>query len=202
MKPKYLFLVSFFLTLASVGLWRYLKSSAINSMNIAVATSLSKSTVPRSVTATAVTNPVTSSVAANPTSTASSIQPHPDEQAELNGTIATIAVLMKTGAGMSEVYKTFTPPNKFDADHYEKLLKLQENIDADSAKDPKLQKGLTQFNENMAQSWTELENQTPTFNAAVNQATYKFSIQMRNGRPPLTLDYRFSKIYGKWYLDP
>jgi hypothetical protein len=50
------------------------------------------------------------------------------------------------------------------------------------------------------QSWTELESQTPTFNAADNEATYMYTIHFTDGPSSQPLPRVFIKIDGRWYL--
>ncbi len=117
-----------------------------------------------------------------------------DTQAELKTAIPDIVRLLRAGDPV-DAYKTYTPPNEFNAQAAQQMQELQLQAQATAVQDPELRQLMQKAQAEIVQAYEALEEQTPTLNATGDEATYMFAMP-RTGIQPLT----FVKIDGKWYI--
>jgi len=133
-----------------------------------------------------------------------------DPQAELNTAIYDIARLIRAG-DKETILKTYNPPdralNPQALQQEEYALKQMKNIMAKSPQGPQIKQGYQQLNDAKAQHYEDLELQTPTFDAAGDEATYALTVDMialgPSNQPLRSQELEpviFIKINGKWYL--
>ncbi len=125
----------------------------------------------------------------------------PDPQADLKTAIADIARLIRAGDGVA-LYQTYTPPDKIDSQG----LQGAEAEQVYRASRPISE--LQQIDEPVAEAFDALEDQTPTFNAAGDEATYVMTWpveQFSDGHvvlyPATAAPLIMVKINGKWYFE-
>ncbi len=128
-----------------------------------------------------------------------------DPQADLKTAIPEIARLVRAG-DWATFRETYTSPDKADPRDIQKMRDVQQQTEIDVSKDPKYGQFMQQQYEAMAESFEALENQTPIFSAAGNEATYQYATpafsngKMVQGVIPEAMT--FVKINGKWYFGP
>jgi len=116
-----------------------------------------------------------------------------DPQTNLKTAIQDIARLARTG-DMATLQQTYTMPEKFDPQQIEDI-KVQEQ---QAVNDPQMQQARKALYDKYVQSFDELENQTPVYNAAGDEAIYARTITLNGGS--IHQSFTFIKINGKWYV--
>jgi hypothetical protein len=208
MKSKNFMGVILVVAIAGGGIWWFMQPPTATSGKIvaAPAPTPAKADAPKPMAqAIGIAPPKASPLQAKPATTAvasgsgADASSNADPQADLKTAIPDMARLVR----VSELtwYETYTAPKDIDPD----TIKNLEDVQATTNPDTHVSVG--KLNEAFAQSYEALETQTPTYNAAGDEATYDGYISpssrdMESGtfsgngpRGSLT----FIKIDGKWY---
>jgi len=202
MKSKHFILIVLVIALVGEGLWWFMRPKAAAPEKTAEATVPAKVEAPKPlappVIAPAVATPATKAEA---TPVVEAPPPNPnDPQADLKTAIPDIARLEATG-DTEGVYEKYTPPDELDPKIIQRLRMVQQQTANVAAGNPQLQLQLQQIWNKAARAYEALENQTPTYNEAGDEATYMYSaseLTGTTGSRPVT----FVKINGKWYEKP
>lgn len=141
--------------------------------------------------------PGTAPVAATQT-TASFSPESADPQTDLKTAIPDIARLLRSGDTLG-FRQTYTPPDELAQLGPQYIQKLQA-LQAQAAQDPDLQQELQKISEGAAEAWEAVEDQTPTFDAVGDEATYLYMLPGVGDAPGAQVPRVFVKIDGKWYL--
>jgi len=118
-----------------------------------------------------------------------------DPQADLKTAISDIVRLYHAN-DMATLAERYTQPDDYNAEETKQELQDEANSAAESAE---MQSFLKQLHDNKTQSWEELESETPTLNAAGDEASYVFISRYPN-LAPTVIHQHFTKINGKWYI--
>jgi hypothetical protein len=158
--------------------------------------------VPRQFAPPAITPPV-ASLATKPDSAPAAVpppvaesppNPNADPQADLKTALPDIVRLLREGDRVG-AYKTYCPPDELNPRDIQQMQELLMQSLAAAAQDPGLQQLMQKNQDEFSLAFEALEDQTPTYNDAGDEATYKFA-NPSEGEEPLT----FVKIDGKWYI--
>jgi len=136
-----------------------------------------------------------------PTAITLQIAPDAATRTDLTAAVLNIAHLVSKGDNV-ERYLEYTPPGKFDPAILDRLQKDQTASAALMAKNPDTQKIFQDLYASMGRSWAALADQTPTFNAAGDEATFLFSLFDANGKAGPPEPRTFIRINGRWYAKP
>ncbi len=141
------------------------------------------------------------SPATSKSETATSLSEPADPQADLKTAIADMARLLRTG-DQAALMKAYDEPDKLNLEQVRQMQDLQDQVQQTTPWQvaPRMQS----LRETSAQSYEEMETQTPTFNATGDEATYQLILPtLVNGEYVLgdkRTPYTFIKINGKWYM--
>jgi len=120
--------------------------------------------------------------------------PNADPQADLKTAIPDIVRLIRAGDQVG-AYKTYCPPDELNPKDVQQMQDLIMQSMAATAQVPELQQLMQKNRDEFARAFEALEDQTPIYNDAGDEATYKFAMP-GEGTEPMT----FGKIDGKWYI--
>jgi len=208
MRPKSFALVVIILVvLAGIGIWLGLRMTEISpEKTLAVPISVkSDAPMPGNVgvgkniaspaMAAPIAPPVPNPVAALPV-VAPSSDANADSRIELTAAFADIARLYRAGNLVGE-YQTHTQPDKVDPKQIQNWQEMQQVNEDDAARSPDFKQFIQQMFDRDAEAYEALENETPTFNAAGDEATYDVPASTTVFAPDNPIV--FVKINGKWY---
>ncbi len=127
---------------------------------------------------------------------APAVEPTPsaDPQSSLKTAIPDLVRRLRSGDRV-DAYKAYTPPNEFDAQIIQQMQESQLQALAVAAQDPAFRQILQKNQDEVAQAYEALEDQTPTLDATGDEATYEISMP-GSGKGPVI----FVNVDGKWYL--
>ena len=140
-------------------------------------------------------------------------QPDADPQADLKSVLQELARLELASDDFTAL-KKFTPPDSPNMEFVQALIQqheaMEQKMEANNPGFLKMAAAQAEthpggFRVMAANNWEELEDQTPTYNAAGDEATYVYTsqpFQLRSGRTVGEVAQRsvtFIKINGKWY---
>ncbi|HVT82262.1 MAG TPA: hypothetical protein VHM90_16590 [Phycisphaerae bacterium] len=206
MKRREPALVVLVVILAAVGWWYAPRNrSTPEKAAQSVASAPNKVATTLSATPPLVAPPAASAVKQSEAAADATAAPDPNAfaKAELQADVREIARLKRNG-DFVDFYLTYILPDKIDQKIVEDLQKTQANAVALEARSPEATRIFQDLYDMAARSWEAMENQTPTFNPAGDEATYKFSLVDANGAVTNTLvsTITFIRINGKWYIKP
>ncbi len=124
-----------------------------------------------------------------------------DPQTDLKTAFADIARLIRA-RDVATRYQTYTPPDEFDPKIFRQYQANQLQMHAEAAQDPHLKEIMDKSGDRDAQSYESLADQTPTLNAAGDEATYMRTVVLTESGPTIQERTDFVKINGKWYEKP
>ncbi len=126
-------------------------------------------------------------------------QPAPtngDPQAELSTAIPDIIGLLQAG-DMVGLMERYGPPDEIAKMPPEQLAQMKQQMQTEM-QNPQMQ----QMMQSMVQVFTAMKDQTPTYNAAGDRATYQVTPPAGASAPQgMPNKISFKKIDGKWYGD-
>ncbi len=121
-----------------------------------------------------------------------------DPQSDLKTLIPEIARLIREGNDLDE-YLTYENPKNRNPKTIQQLREEKAQNDSDFAQDPQFRIIMDKEHDKRARAWEVMASQTPAFNGAGDEATYKLVEDIGNGS--LQDEITFTKIDGKWYED-
>jgi hypothetical protein len=208
MKPKNptWVIVALVIAIFGIGFWLYPRPAPLQVKTSVLTTppTVSKYVAPPTIAAPIIPpapKPVTAPIADTPP-VANPAPDSADPQADLKTAIPDIARLLRAGDTVG-FRQTYTPPDELAQLGPQYIQQLQARVQqrqAQAAQDPDLQQELQKINEGAAEAWEAIEDQTPTFNAAGDEATYQYMLPGVGDAPGAQVPRVFVKIDGKWYL--
>jgi hypothetical protein len=210
MKPKNFTLVAITVAIVCIGLWWFTRPRAVIPEKTAQAfdaskanaPALSKVEAPRPIVPSNIAPPIAppapKSGSAPIAATAPSI-PKADPQADLKTAVLDIARLIRDGGDPEAFLVTYTPPDKLDPQRIQEIQMGMQNRTDMGVKDPFMRRMTQDLTELYAKGYESLENQTPTYNDAGDEATYMLTFVYPDGYSNQS-SKTFVKINGKWYL--
>ena len=122
-----------------------------------------------------------------------------DPQANLKTAVLDIGRLIRDGGDPEAFREAYTPPNELTAELIEKIRRgIQRRVDM-GFENPIFPKINQEVVNEIAGDYESLENQTPTYNDAGNEATYTWTHYFPDGAT-YERSKTFVKINGKWYM--
>jgi len=211
MKPKNFALVILVIAIIGLVIWWFMRPTIASSGKTAEAPSLAKTDPPMIATHIAQVEPPKLPPAI-PNST-DVVSTSADPQTDLKTAISDIARLFRDN-DLTTFEKTYSPPGTFDPVKWQEQQKRAadslQNLAAMATQHPEMQQQIQHMQQQMQQmqddrnqSWEVLVNETPTYNATGDEATYVFTQQATPGNgPPVQAAFHkvFIKINGKWYF--
>jgi hypothetical protein len=202
MKPKRFILVALAVVIVGFGIWWFTMPSAAVPVNTAAAPMPAKAEGPKPIAPPTVAAPI-AAPAPNPVASqplpASAPDPSGDPQTDLKIAVLDIARLIRDGGDPGAILETYTPPDKLTPQRIQEIqMGIQHRADM-GTQDPGFKQFTQELTEIYAKAYESLENQTPTYNDAGDEATYMLTFVYPDGYSNQS-SKTFVKINGKWYL--
>jgi hypothetical protein len=209
MKPKNFILIALIVAIMCVVIWRFMRPTVATPEKMTVVPIPAKADAPKQVSSQTIAPPVAPPApksGAAPVATTQSIvtpppDPNVDPQADLKTAVLDIARLLRDGGDTGAFLETYTPPDELTPQRIQEIqMGMQRRADM-AAQDPFFKQVSQDMVEMYAKAYESLENQTPTYNDAGDEATYMLIFVYRDGSSDQS-SKTFVKINGKWYLKP
>jgi hypothetical protein len=202
LKPKNFILTALAIVILGVGLWWFCRTPASIPEKTAKLAPAAAARVPEPITPSKVAPPVVppAPTPANATNPANAQAAKPaDPQTDLKTAVLDIGRLIRDGGDPEAFRETYTAPDELTAQLVEKIhLGMQRRADL-AIQNPFFARINQEVVKDMARDYESLENLTPAYNAAGNEATYAWTHYYQDGATS-ERSRTFVKINGKWYL--
>jgi len=199
MKPKSIILVALLIVLLSVGLWWFLRPNLPAAEKPSATPTATKAEAPNlAASSTQVALPKVPPVPASPATVPADPSPDPNNpQADLKTAIPDIVKWLRAGDTYT-IKKNYMLPGTYPPERQEQTVRSLTYIA--SSTDPDFRAQMQKIDERQAREYESFENQTPTYNATGDEATYTYKEDPLLDGGDSLLTVTFAKINGKWYL--
>jgi len=205
-----------FTALGGVIIWWFIWQTAPGPKKIAELTTPTKTAAAKQVESSIIAPPIVSSSPqpiAAPAASSHSVATSPteigaDSQTDLKTAFADMARLVRAGDMMTLV-QTYTPPDKLTPLLIQQAQTIEGMAQAQMAAlppdlPPEVQEKIAHPFERLARIFDSLNDQTPTFNASGDEATYLIARSAppnsSSGASPAPKPLVMVKINGRWYM--